>query len=114
MAGYDTGGNPAGGVPGAGDYRNQRSGDGVRARRMVVIGQRGGQLKIYKAALPGLGWLATIARATLPVRFREQAITGISVPAMTFATGGRLFLLQQGGQLRAIKDGVLLPGVWVL
>lgn len=55
MAGYDTGGNPAGGVPGAGDYRNQRSGDGVRARRMVAIGQRGGQLKIYKMALPGLG-----------------------------------------------------------
>lgn len=67
-------------------------------------------MKFYKAALLGLGWLTTVAGATLPAGFTEQAITGISVPtAMAFAPDGRLFVCQQGGQLRVIKDGVLLP-----
>ncbi len=37
-------------------------------------------------------------------------VAGLSAPtAMQFAPDGRLFVAQQGGQLRVIKDGVLLP-----
>jgi glucose/arabinose dehydrogenase len=49
--------------------------------------------------------------ATLPSGFTEaQIATGISNPtAMEFAPDGRLFVCQQGGQLRVIKNGALLP-----
>ncbi len=66
-------------------------------------------MKVYKAALLSLGWLFALSGATLPNGFTEQAINGISVPtAMAFAPDGRVFICQQGGQLRVIKDGVLL------
>ncbi|MCZ2146932.1 MAG: PQQ-dependent sugar dehydrogenase [Bryobacterales bacterium] len=66
-------------------------------------------MRFYIAALLGFGWLSTLSGATLPGGFTEQAITGITVPAaMAFAPDGRLFICQQGGQLRVIKDGVLL------
>ncbi|HVF86298.1 MAG TPA: PQQ-dependent sugar dehydrogenase [Pyrinomonadaceae bacterium] len=49
--------------------------------------------------------------ATLPVGFGETLVAdGLSAPtAMAFAPDGRLFVCQQGGQLRVIKNGVLLP-----
>jgi len=49
--------------------------------------------------------------ATLPGGFGETLIAnGLSAPtAMAFAPDGRLFVCQQGGQLRVIKNGVLLP-----
>jgi glucose/arabinose dehydrogenase len=48
--------------------------------------------------------------ATVPTGFTETVIaTGISNPtAMQFAPDGRLFVCEQGGRLRVIKDGVLL------
>ncbi|HKR58883.1 MAG TPA: PQQ-dependent sugar dehydrogenase [Pyrinomonadaceae bacterium] len=47
--------------------------------------------------------------ATLPAGFTETIITGLSVPtAMTFAPDGRLFVCQQTGALRVIKNGALL------
>ena len=51
-----------------------------------------------------------INAATLPPGFTEtQVATGLSNPtAMEFAPDGRLFVCQQGGQLRVIKNGVLL------
>jgi len=54
--------------------------------------------------------LATNA-ATLPPGFTEtQVANGLASPtAMAFAPDGRLFVCQQGGQLRVIKNGVLLP-----
>jgi glucose/arabinose dehydrogenase len=49
--------------------------------------------------------------ATLPTGFTEtQVASGLSSPtAMAFAPDGRLFVCQQGGQVRVIRDGKLLP-----
>src|SRR5687768_6878334 len=49
--------------------------------------------------------------ATVPTGFTEiQIASGLSNPtAMAFAPDGRLFVCLQGGQLRVIKDGALLP-----
>ena len=49
--------------------------------------------------------------ATLPAGFTEtQIATGLTdATAMAFAPDGRLFVCLQGGQLRVIKNGQLLP-----
>jgi glucose/arabinose dehydrogenase len=48
--------------------------------------------------------------ATLPANFTETIITGISSPtAMEIAPDGRIFVCEQGGRLRVIKNGALLP-----
>lgn len=47
--------------------------------------------------------------ATLPAGFTETAIPGLSNPtAMEIAPDGRIFVCQQGGALRVIKNGVVL------
>lgn len=48
--------------------------------------------------------------ATVPTGFTDETfVTGLSNPtAMAFAPDGRLFVCQQGGQLRVIKNGSLL------
>ena len=48
--------------------------------------------------------------ATVPSGFTDETfVTGLSNPtAMAFAPDGRLFVSQQGGQLRVIKNGALL------
>src|SRR5687767_458952 len=48
--------------------------------------------------------------ATLPTGFAETRIaTGLASPtAMSFAPDGRLFVAQQSGALRVIKNGALL------
>ena len=50
------------------------------------------------------------AGATLPSGFAEtQVATGLAAPtAMAFAPDGRLFVAEQGGRLRVIKNGTLL------
>src|SRR5262245_14132340 len=56
--------------------------------------------------------ISTLASAaTFPTGFSESLVaSGIPSPtAMTFAPDGRLFVCQQNGQLRVIKNGVLLP-----
>jgi glucose/arabinose dehydrogenase len=52
----------------------------------------------------------SLKAATLPTGFAEtQVAAGMSNPtAMAFAPDGRLFVCQQGGQLRVIKNGALL------
>jgi len=54
--------------------------------------------------------LLTARAATLPSGFVETRIaTGVSSPtAMAFAPDGRLFVAQQGGALRVIRNGALL------
>lgn len=48
--------------------------------------------------------------ATLPAGFSETQIGGLSSPtAMEIAPDGRVFVCLQGGQLRVIKNGALLP-----
>jgi glucose/arabinose dehydrogenase len=47
--------------------------------------------------------------ATLPPGFTETSINGLSNPtAMEIAPDGRIFVCEQGGALRVIKNGVLL------
>ena len=55
--------------------------------------------------------LAPVQAATVPSGFSETVVaSGLANPtAMAFAPDGRLFVCQQGGQLRVIKNGVLLP-----
>ncbi len=58
------------------------------------------------------GLVAESAAAVLPPGFSESLVaSGISSPtAMAFAPDGRLFVCQQGGQLRVIKDGDAASG----
>src|SRR5262245_33499913 len=53
--------------------------------------------------------------ATLPQGFSETLVAnGLSSPtAMQFAPDGRLFVCEQGGRLRVIKNGALLPTPFV-
>jgi glucose/arabinose dehydrogenase len=56
-----------------------------------------------------------INAATLPTDFTEtQLAAGLTNPtAMALAPDGRLFVCQQGGQLRVVKDGALLATPFV-
>ena len=52
----------------------------------------------------------SLRAATLPSGFTETIVTGISSPtAMEIAPDGRVFVCEQGGRLRVIKNGTLLP-----
>jgi len=66
-------------------------------------------------ALILLAILGTSRAATLPAGFTEtQIASGMSTPtAFAFAPDGRLFVCQQGGQLRVIKNGTLLATPFV-
>ena len=68
-----------------------------------------GLLKVI-AGFTLLGCTTIISGATLPTGFAETQISGLTSPtAMEFAPDGRLFVCLQGGQLRVIKNGTLLP-----
>src|SRR5580765_128768 len=64
----------------------------------------------FVAALALLAVVSTAGAATLPTGFAEtQVVSGLSAPtAMAFAPDGRLFVTEQGGSLRVIKNGTLL------
>ncbi len=67
--------------------------------------------KVAACAFLMLTIAATAGRAaTLPTGFTEALVaSGLNNPtAMQFAPDGRLFVCEQGGRLRVIKDGVLL------
>jgi glucose/arabinose dehydrogenase len=59
--------------------------------------------------------VASAGAATLPTGFTETLVaSGLSNPtAFAFAPDGRIFVAQQGGQLRVIKNGALLPTPFV-
>ncbi len=61
------------------------------------------------------GVLLAAVAATLPTGFVEtQIASGLSSPtAMEFAPDGRLFVCLQGGNLRVVKNGALLPTPFV-
>ena len=60
-----------------------------------------------------LGVSGTYA-ATLPAGFTEIAISGLSGPtAMQIAPDGRIFVCEQGGALRVIKNGALLTAPFI-
>ena len=58
---------------------------------------------------------ASATAATLPANFTESSLaTGLASPtAMEFAPDGRLFVAEQGGRLRVIKNNALLPTPFV-
>ncbi len=66
------------------------------------------------AALIGLA-VPLATGATLPTGFAESLlVSGLSSPtAMAFAPDGRLFVCEQGGRLRVVKNGSLLPAPFV-
>jgi glucose/arabinose dehydrogenase len=63
----------------------------------------------------GLSLVPVSKAATLPANFTESQLAGgLSNPtAMAFAPDGRLFVCQQGGQLRVVKNGALLAAPFV-
>jgi glucose/arabinose dehydrogenase len=63
----------------------------------------------------GSWWPVNTQAATLPANFAEtQFASGLTNPtAMAFAADGRLFVCQQGGQLRVVKNGSLLATPFV-
>lgn len=67
--------------------------------------------------LLGAGWIfsTVTSAATLPAGFSETRIaTGIPTPtSMAIARDGRIFVTEQTGRLRVIKNGVLLPDPFV-
>ena len=68
----------------------------------------------FLAFLVLLVYLTVTNAATLPAGFTETAITGLSGPtAIEIAPDGRIFVCQQTGSLRVIKNGVLLPTPFV-
>ncbi|HWT01871.1 MAG TPA: PQQ-dependent sugar dehydrogenase [Pyrinomonadaceae bacterium] len=79
---------------------------------MTFIGRRRLLRAHYVCAilLSLLSFTASTRAATLPAGFAETLVAGgLSSPtAMAFAPDGRLFVCQQGGQLRVIKNGTLL------
>src|SRR5215813_1954043 len=89
----------------------------LHSARSKVFSQQSRRLML--ACLVGGGFLlSTPARAgaaTLPPGFSETMVAnGLSSPtAMDFAPDGRLFVCLQGGQLRVIKNGTLLPDPFV-
>lgn len=67
-------------------------------------------LKVLVALL--VVWIVPVQSVggTLPTGFSEIQISGLSSPtAMEIAPDGRVFVCLQGGQLRVIKNGALLP-----
>jgi len=59
-------------------------------------------------------WGCTAYAATLPAGFTETQISGLSNPtAMEIAPDGRIFVCLQGGSLRVIKNGTLLPAPFI-
>jgi glucose/arabinose dehydrogenase len=67
-------------------------------------------LRAIALLMLALGAVTSLSAATLPAGFTEALVaSGLSNPtAMQFAPDGRIFVAQQGGALRVIKNGALL------
>ena len=61
--------------------------------------------------ISGIGFLPQLSAADVPTGFVDEIVasTLTDPTAMAFSPDGRLFVCQQTGQLRVIKDGQLLP-----
>jgi glucose/arabinose dehydrogenase len=67
-------------------------------------------MQLLKVVFLGLVLSSFVYAATLPAGFTETQISGLSSPtAMEIAPDGRIFVCLQGGALRVIKNGGLLP-----
>jgi len=64
----------------------------------------------FSAFICGLFFISVARAATLPAGFIETQISGLTNPtAMEIAPDGRIFVCEQGGSLRVIKNGAVLP-----
>jgi glucose/arabinose dehydrogenase len=73
---------------------------------------------VLRAAACIAVWITAAAApsaSTLPPGFTEQLVAGglLNPTAMAVAPDGRVFICQQGGQLRVVKDGALLAAPFV-
>ena len=85
----------------------------ARGRCSGAITHSSALLRLELVLLAITAFLAVVApggAATLPAGFAETRVaTGLASPtAMTFAPDGRLFIAEQGGRLRVVKNGTLL------
>ncbi|MBM4297171.1 MAG: PQQ-dependent sugar dehydrogenase, partial [Deltaproteobacteria bacterium] len=82
--------------------------------RLIVVRRQVCRLLVVIALTVGSA-LPASAATNLPSGFEDlTVVTGLSSPtAMQFAPDGRLFVAQQGGSLRVIKNGALLPAPFV-
>src|SRR5688572_25450653 len=84
----------------------------MRARDLQRSGKLLSGIVLFIATLL-LGWISVgnVNAATVPPGFTDSLVaSGLSNPtAMALAPDGRIFVCQQGGALRVIKNGVLLP-----
>ena len=74
--------------------------------------RRNWTIRLIGCVVVGLGLQhASTRAATVPTGFTEALVaSGLASPtAMQFAPDGRLFVCEQGGRLRVIKNGALLP-----
>ena len=70
--------------------------------------------KHFTALICLLVSICAVQAATLPPGFTETSINGVSNPtAMQIAPDGRIFVCEQGGSLRVIKNGALLATPFV-
>jgi glucose/arabinose dehydrogenase len=93
-------------------FDQDSTGANERQGRRKTIGLSNLRLRIGVAAFLLLSsFCFPLAAATLPSGFVETTFaSGLSAPtAMDFAPDGRLFVCLQGGNLRVIKNGALLP-----
>jgi len=83
----------------------------TRSRAVLAKVSIGLLLATLAAAVPS----RTASAATLPSGFVESSFgSGLNAPtAMAFAPDGRLFVTQQGGALRVVKNGVTLATPFV-
>ncbi|MEJ7709154.1 MAG: hypothetical protein WKF84_04675 [Pyrinomonadaceae bacterium] len=80
--------------------------------QMVMPVRRNITRLIFTVCLMSLAllWQSSVKAADVPSGFADTpVVSGLASPtAMAFAPDGRLFVCLQGGQLRIIKNGVLL------
>src|SRR5262245_25982269 len=83
------------------------------ARRSFALRRRAVAWIVVAAG--ALATASSAAAATLPTGFAEtQIVAGLASPtAMALAPDGRIFVCEQGGRLRIVKNGVLLPTPFV-
>jgi glucose/arabinose dehydrogenase len=68
------------------------------------------RLAVVVSLLAALFPVRPAAAASLPAGFVETTVPGLAAPtAMALAPDGRVFIAQQGGAVRIVKAGVLLP-----
>ncbi len=83
----------------------------------VVVRTCGLSRVLLVCAVAAACWPAhsALAQTRLPPGFQDATVvTGLSNPtAMQFAPDGRLFVAQQDGRLRVVKNGALLPAAFV-